>query len=137
QDLGTACIQVPDLHGPAAHRDDPPAIGAERKAAYHSGVSPQGEDLLTRGCVPELDGPIITGGGEAAAVGAERDAPNPLGVSVELGGLSPGPGIPDPHLTGLSIVAADRGELSAVGTEGDTLDRRHVTLEGEELPAGG
>src|SRR5262245_56832492 len=117
EDLGPARIQVPDLRGPVvAPRDDPPAVGAERQAVYCCAVSPQGEDVLTRGRVPELDGQVNTAGGEAAAVGAEGDAPDQIGVSVELGELTARQGIPDPPFTGMLIVAADRSKLSAVGT---------------------
>ncbi len=73
--------------------------GLNARLCTAGAVSPEGEDVLTRGCVPELDGQIITAGGEAAAVGAEGDAPDQFGVSLKLGELAARQGIPDPRFT--------------------------------------
>ena len=71
-----------------------------------------------RGRVPDADGPVGAGRGEALAVRAERHAPAPAGVSAQAEHLPAGRRVPDAH----RLVFAGRGEAPAVRAEGDALD---------------
>src|SRR5262249_47083741 len=61
----------------------PPTIGAERHAPRPAILPHHHDRLLGRRCVPDLHGPIRTGGGEAATVRTERHARDLGRVSFE------------------------------------------------------
>src|SRR5262245_1177850 len=72
---------IPDFHAwPVARRGDPPAVGrVDRHVPDFMGVPGEGPGLLAlaapqRGRVPNADGAVLAGRGEAPAVGAERQA---------------------------------------------------------------
>ena len=60
-------------------------------------VSLEGETLLAGARVPDLHRLVITAGGEALAVRAERHAVDTAGVSLEGGTLLAGARVPDLH----------------------------------------
>ncbi len=95
-----------------APRHDLAAVAADRQADNPAGVAAEREHLFTGIDVPELDGPVVAGGGEASAVGKIGDGRDQAGMPVVRGGLFTGPGIPDLDLGGDRTVigAADRGD---------------------------
>ena len=84
----------------------------------------QREDLLPGHGIPDLDGLIQASGGDAAAVGAEGDSPEPAYVAVQAEDLASRVGIPNLDvLIGVHAeMAADRGEAAAVGAEREFLE---------------
>src|SRR5262249_33524148 len=95
--------------------------------------SVQGEGLLAGARVPDLDLVIEAGGGEPAAVAAERHAPDDLGVSLQTAEEPAGRDVPD--LDGAMILrierAAGHGEIAAVPTIDRPMAPARVT--GQDL----
>jgi hypothetical protein len=56
------------------------AVGAERQVNNLAAVPAEDRDLLAIGRIPEPDGAVVAGGGEAMAVGAEGDPVDELGM---------------------------------------------------------
>src|SRR5262249_17304621 len=109
--------RVPDLYLPRfaaipAARGDVPAVGADGHAGDRLVVSTQGEHLLTRQGVPDLDGVVGTARDDPLAIRAVHQAANPSGVSAQAEQLLPRDGVP--HLYG--TVCARRGQLLAPRT---------------------
>src|SRR5262249_51236953 len=67
---------------------------------------------LAAGCVPDLHGPVLAGGGEPVAVGAERQAPDTPLVAVQREERSSLGQVPDTYV---AVLAG--GEPFAVGAE--------------------
>ena len=85
-------------------------VGTEGQASHSRGVSEEGEDVLTALHVPELDGPVVAGRREAAAVRAEREGVNP--------GRMPGQGVDQSGRSSL------RGRMTALSEYSLLRDRR-------------
>ena len=81
-------------------------------------MSLERERLLAGAGVPDLDRLIVAGGGDAAAVGAERHASDEAGVSLEREHLLAGAGVPDLDRP----IVAGRGDAAAVGAERHAID---------------
>src|SRR5262245_27388988 len=88
--------------------------------------------VVQRPGVPHLHRLVLTGGGEAVAVGADRRAPDPAGMPLEGEGFLAGRGIPNLHC----LVLTGRGEAVAVGAERHALDISGMPLEGADFLAG-
>src|SRR5262249_38042754 len=95
---------VPDLDGRVVAGGSNPlaVVGAERDAADFMAVPGEGQELRTfippeRGRIPEADGPVGAGGGEAPAVRAERHAAAPTGMSAQAEHLAAGRRVPEAH----------------------------------------
>ena len=95
------------------------AIAADREADNPAGVAAERENIFTRIDIPELDGPVVAGGGEASTVGKKGDGRDQAGVPLVRGGLFTGPGVPDLDLGGdRSVIGtANRGDRVAVGAK--------------------
>src|SRR5262245_17366583 len=119
---------VPDLHGRAdPGRADPgrrdPAVAAHRQPPDFIAVLGEVQSLLALvllqwGRVPDADGFVRTGGGEAVAVRTERHTPARAVVSAQAEYLPAGGRVPDAH----DLLLAGRGEAAAVPAEGDARD---------------
>src|SRR5262249_27740623 len=129
--------RVPDLHERAVSgRGNSLAVGAEGHAADLLAVLGEGEGFLAlvppeRGRIPDADGPIGAGRGEALAVRADRPPRAPAGVPAQAEDPPAGPRVP----TVPRLIFPARGETPAVRAEGDALDVSGV-WEGVEEPAG-
>ena len=82
-------------------------------------VPAQGEDFLAGGGVPELHRAVPAGGGDAAAVGAERHAADTARVPAQGEHLLAGGGVPELHRR---TVLAGGGDAAAVGAERHAAD---------------
>ena len=128
---------VPDADGPVvARRRDPIPARAERQPADPVAMPACREERPSRGGVPDPDGPVAADAGEDAAVGAERDARDGAVVAREGADLAAGREVPDLDLARPPLErvvrppgAAGRGELPAVGAEGDAQDVLGVPAE--------
>src|SRR5262249_17771804 len=81
---------------------------------------------LQGGGVPEPDGRVPAGGGEATAVRTGRHAQAHVGVPTEAEHLPPGRRLPDAR----RLTFAHRGEAQAVGAEGDAVNASVMAAEG-------
>ena len=81
--------------------------------------------------VPELDGVVVAGRGQAAAVLAEGDGVDRPGVASVGRDLRARPRIPEPH----GLIIAGRGQGKPVGTEGQAADRAVVPPEDRDFLA--
>ena len=68
-----------------APRGDLAAVAADGQADDAAGMAAERQDGLARPQVPELDGPVVAGGGQAPAVGEIRHAGDQGGMAVEGG----------------------------------------------------
>src|SRR5262249_59836882 len=108
-------------------------VGTERHAADFMAVLGEGPGFLAlvrpeRHRIPDADGPVGAGRGEAQAVRAERHAPAPVGVSAQAENLPAGRGVPDAH----RLVFAARSKAPAVRAERDALDVSGMQVERAE-----
>src|SRR5262249_41664637 len=78
---------------------------------------------------PDLHGLILTGRGEAAAIRAERHAPDPVRVTFEGEGFLPGGRVPDLH----GLITTGGSEAAAVRAECHATDRVCVSFKGPEV----
>src|SRR6185503_9095552 len=85
-----------------------------------------------RSRVPDADRPIGAGRCEAQAVGAERHAPAPVGVSAQAENLPSGGCVPDTD----RLVFAARSQAPALRAECDALDVSGMQVERVEDFAG-
>src|SRR5271157_1927065 len=115
-----------------APRDDLAAIAADRQADHSAGMSAQGEDVIAGLGIPELDGPVVAGRGEAAAVGKVGDGADQAGVSFEPANQDPLARVPDDDLGARrsAILSADRGKKAAIGRESHVLAMCKAWLSG-------
>ena len=88
--------------------------------------------------VPELDRPIVAGGGQPAAVGEVGHGGDQAGMPVEGRHFPADRPVPELDLGGGRAVigAADRGDVAAVGCEREILHARGVAGQGGDLVAG-
>src|SRR5262249_36847295 len=103
------------------------------------GVPLEGQQLLPRGHVPDLDAVVVAGRGQTLAVRAERNLPDPVLVSAQGAHLASGLQIPDLDLAGSLrpiVAVAGRRQQPAVRAEGDAVDGESVALEREGRPKG-
>src|SRR5262249_11482526 len=111
-----------------ARRRDPLAVVAEAHAADEPCVPAEGEDLLARFDIPELQRPVIAAADEARAVGAEGDADDLSAVAPEGPDLGARCHVPELEC----VVIARRGEDPAVGTDLHPEHGGRVSLEAED-----
>src|SRR5262249_25551589 len=89
---------VPDPDGPVRPGGgEVPAVAAESHGRDAARVGLQGEHLLARGDVPELDRVVVAPRGEAA-VAAERQAGDDAAVPGQGSQQAPAPGVPEADL---------------------------------------
>src|SRR4051812_48973597 len=87
-DMGRGRLGTPDAgRAVDAAGADLAAVAADRQADDAAGVPPERENIVARIRIPELDGSIVAGGGQAAAVGKEshggHQAGGPIGEGNE------------------------------------------------------
>ena len=82
-----------------------------------------------RSRVPDLDCPVIAGGGEPGAVGAARHVPDRADMLLECQNLLVGRQVPEPHRP----VVAGGGETLAVGSEYHASDGAVMAPEGDSV----
>ena len=122
------CNRRRRLTGPAAGRGETPTIWAERHA---STGTRDGELLFASGHVPKLELDVAADRGEPRAVATVGHAADGPGVAFEGEDLLAGLEVPDLHVLGVGHhglpeflkTAVARGELLAIGAEGDAADR--------------
>src|SRR5207253_86721 len=122
-----SAAHVPELHGlvPAA-RGDPPAVRAESHAPDFIVVG-KGQGLRPRAarqgaCIPDADGPIYTGRGEALGVWAEGNTMAREAVAAEVEDLLPSLRVPKLD----RFIYAGGGQAPAVATKGQAHDQLRV-----------
>ena len=92
-----------------------------------------GAPALAGGGVPDAGGPVVAGGDDAGAVGAEGGRDNHVGVAAEERQLFAGGGVPDAG----GAVDAGGDDAGAVGAEGGRGNPAVVAAEERQLFAGG
>src|SRR5262249_2273320 len=82
--------------------------------------------------LPELDGPVLAGGGQELPVGTETHAEDGASVSLEGEDFLPAQRVPQLHRS----VLASGGEAGAVGVEADAGDCSRMSPEGPDFTTG-
>src|SRR6516225_1867019 len=78
------CFRIPKHHAPvSAPRSKPAAIWIDRHTIDHTVVTDEGQDLLARKRVPDLDRLIGTDGEQTLAIGTECHTPDLAAVAVQ------------------------------------------------------
>ena len=116
----------------SAGRGQRPAICRQGNGG-HPCVVPEGEHLGVAGYVPELDGPVPTGGGNPPAVGVDGREYGNGGVSRQGKEGPPVVRVPEPD----GLVLPHRHEPVAVGGKGDRAGEAGVTVESHDVLARG